>query len=124
MSARGLLIKLRVQRHGHRLIVPFYLAAAPAALDVLTASLLPALLGPASRRFLVEPLRQRSRRKKAKEAAREAAKEEQRVEDARRRAALDAQADSPRHPTRPIRPSPRHPATPLPASLPSHPCHT
>ena len=38
-SHRGLLTKLRVQRHGHRLLVPVYLAATPSPYELLGALL-------------------------------------------------------------------------------------
>ena len=78
-SQRGLLLKLRISRHSHRLVVPLYLAATPSPADLLLGCGVPSLLLAVARRVIVRPLRRRAkehllRRGRADEAAaREAA---------------------------------------------------
>ena len=90
LSQRGLMIKLRVQRHGHRLLFPIYLAATPTPLDLLLATALPAALGRFGRSVLLPPLRRRARLKAAKERENDEQTEAQRAHAARRAAATEA----------------------------------
>ena len=78
-SQRGLLLKLRISRHSHRLVVPLYLAATPSPTDLLLGCGVPSLLLAVARRGIVRPLRRRAkehslrRGREDEAAAREAA---------------------------------------------------
>ncbi|KAL1495794.1 hypothetical protein AB1Y20_016655 [Prymnesium parvum] len=90
-SSRGVLLKLRLQRYGQRLIVPIFLAVSPSPLQLLCASGLPALAGSAIRRGVIDRLRQRRRLREAAEKAREEDAASASVASALRQAELDAQ---------------------------------
>ena len=90
LSNRGLMTKLRIQRHGHRLLLPIYLAASPSPYDLVTACSLPLSIGALSKYCVVRPLRAR-RSRKEKHADEKATKEaSERAAQGRRSAAAEA----------------------------------
>ena len=72
LSQRGLVTKLRLERHGHRLNLPIFLASSPSPRELAQCLSLPAALVAFSRTALVNPLRLRRRVKEARQAKKEA----------------------------------------------------
>ena len=86
LSERGLVLKLRLQRHQQRLVLPIYLLASPSRRELMLVAAAPAAALAAARRFLVEPLRARRKRKQARREAAEAKAAEAKAEESRRQA--------------------------------------
>ena len=89
-SQRGLMTKLRIERHGHRLVLPIYLAASPSLRELLAASAVPAAIGTLSKRLVVAPIRARRRLKASREETRRQLEAEAAEAEARRAAAAEA----------------------------------
>ena len=70
-------MKLRIQRHGHRLLLPIHLASAPSALELALCLAYPALTAAVMRLTWLRPLKARAQAKRLREeraAAADAAK--------------------------------------------------
>ena len=85
------MLKLRIQRYGHRVMLPIYLAASPTLPQALLTSVVPSLAGAVARRCLLLPLRDRRRRKQLRHERKAAEEVATALDRARRAAALDAQ---------------------------------
>ena len=91
LSNRGLLLKLRVQRYGHRLLLPIYLAAAPSAWEIILATVMPGVSGAFTRVVVLSKFRRRRLLKERQAQASEAVSKAKLAAEIRRAAELDTQ---------------------------------
>ena len=90
ISPRGIDLKLRIQRHNQRLLVPLHIADSATAVIALMAAAVPAALLAAARVAVVEPRKRRVGAEEAEAAGKEEVAAARTAADARRLAAAEA----------------------------------